>query len=87
MLTNVLVILGINILFSFSGIVDFWGHIGGLIGGLAFSWLAGPVWEIRETPNGRTVVDTRSIKKSRIVAGGLLIYFLLMAAYGIYKKQ
>jgi len=32
-------------------------------------------------------VDTRSIQKSRIVAGGLFLYFLLMAAYGIYKNQ
>lgn len=87
MLTNVLVILGINIMFSLNGTVDFWGHIGGLIGGLAFSWLAGPLWEIRDTPTGRTVVDTRSIQKSRIVAGGLFLYFLLMAAYGIYKNQ
>ena len=33
MLTNVLVILGVNILFSLNGTIDFWGHIGGLIGG------------------------------------------------------
>jgi hypothetical protein len=32
-------------------------------------------------------VDTRTIQKSRIVAGGLFVYFLLMATYGIYKKQ
>ncbi len=87
MLTNVLVILGINLLFSLSGIVDFWGHMGGLVGGLAFSWMAGPLWQVRETPTGRIVVDTRSIQKSRIVAGSLFLYFLLMAAFGIYKKQ
>jgi hypothetical protein len=33
------------------------------------------------------VVDTRTIQKSRIVAGGLFAYFLMMAAFGIYKKQ
>ena len=87
MLTNVLVILGINIFFSLNGTIDFWGHIGGLVGGLAYSWLAGPLWEIRDTPSGRSVVDTRTIQKSRIVAGGLFLYFLLMAAFGIYKKQ
>ena len=44
MLINTLVIIGINLFLgaSLPGI-DNWGHLGGLIGGFAFAWFAGPL--------------------------------------------
>jgi len=54
MLINTLVIIGVNLLFGASlnlvagpgtpGI-DNWGHVGGLFGGFAFAWFAGPLFE------------------------------------------
>ncbi len=54
MLINTLVIIGVNLLFGASlnlvagpntpGI-DNWGHVGGLVGGFAFAWFAGPLFE------------------------------------------
>jgi rhomboid protease GluP len=44
---NVLFIIAINLFLvgSLPGI-DNWGHIGGLVGGLTFTWFASPLWEI-----------------------------------------
>jgi rhomboid protease GluP len=54
MLINTIVIIGVNLIFGASlnlvagpgtpGI-DNWGHLGGLFGGFAFGWFAGPLFE------------------------------------------
>ncbi len=43
-LTNLFVVIAINLLLGFwvPGI-DYFGHLGGLVGGFAFAWFAGPV--------------------------------------------
>ncbi len=45
---NVIFIIVVNLVIDFvpgSGI-DYWGHIGGLLGGLIFTWFAGPRWGV-----------------------------------------
>ena len=54
LLINTIIIIGVNLLFGASlnlvagpnspGI-DNWGHLGGLIGGFAFAWFAGPLFQ------------------------------------------
>ena len=43
-LTNLFVVIAINLVFGFAvpGI-DYFGHFGGLVGGFAFAWFAGPL--------------------------------------------
>ncbi|KAM0025485.1 putative rhomboid protease [Helianthus debilis subsp. tardiflorus] len=37
--------------------IDNWGHLGGLMGGIATSWLIGPAWEVKSTTRlGRKVL-------------------------------
>ncbi|KAL8234565.1 hypothetical protein R6Q59_020665 [Mikania micrantha] len=37
--------------------IDNWGHLGGLLGGVATSWLIGPAWELKSTTRlGRKVL-------------------------------
>ncbi|KAI3803865.1 hypothetical protein L1987_32029 [Smallanthus sonchifolius] len=37
--------------------IDNWGHLGGLLGGIATSWLIGPAWELKSTTRlGRKVL-------------------------------
>ncbi len=45
-LNNILLIVVINLIFGLTvpGI-DNWGHIGGMVGGLAFAWFAGPLYK------------------------------------------
>jgi rhomboid protease GluP len=42
-ISNIVMIVGINLLMGLSPGIDNWGHLGGLLGGLAFAWFAGPV--------------------------------------------
>lgn len=45
-LNNILLIVVINLVFGATvGGIDNWGHIGGLVGGLAFAWFAGPLYK------------------------------------------
>lgn len=47
MLTNVLLVIGLNIVISLTvpGI-DLWGHFGGLLSGAALAWFIGPRWAV-----------------------------------------
>ncbi len=46
-LMNILMIVAINLFLGLSPGIDNWGHLGGLLGGLAFAWFAGPVFQIQ----------------------------------------
>ncbi|MCO6452440.1 MAG: rhomboid family intramembrane serine protease [Caldilineales bacterium] len=41
-LREILILAVINLALGLSPGIDMWGHVGGLIGGLAFAWFAGP---------------------------------------------
>ncbi len=46
-LMNVLYIAGINLLIGFSTTgVDNFGHLGGILGGVLFTWFGGPRWKV-----------------------------------------
>ena len=45
-LSNLIVIAAVNLMIGMSPNIDNWGHIGGLLGGLIFSWFGGPRWEM-----------------------------------------
>lgn len=57
-LGNLVTVILVNFLLGLSPGIDNWGHLGGLMGGLAFAWLGGPIYEI----NGlaQRLQDTRS---------------------------
>lgn len=45
-LTNLAVIVVFNLVLGLSPGIDNWGHMGGLIAGLAFAWFAGPLFSV-----------------------------------------
>ncbi|CAL5358419.1 unnamed protein product [Camellia sinensis] len=54
------IVLNMVIGLLFKGI-DNWGHLGGLLGGAATSWLIGPAWRYESLPeNGRKVIADRA---------------------------
>ena len=81
-LANILMIAVVNLVIGLSPGIDNWGHIGGLIGGLSFAWLAGPVFRIEGDPPIFDAIDAHS---TREVVGAILgvggLFAILIAAF------
>ena len=90
-------IIVINLVIDFvpgSGI-DYWGHIGGLIGGLLYTWFAGPRWQVETTYSPSlldpmqgtmptaTLVDKREPRE--MVTGAAMVLLILgaLAVFGM----
>lgn len=76
MLINTLTITGINLVLGLSPGIDNWGHLGGLIGGLAFAWSAGPLWEVQAEVGGFRLINQRSKSRVILVAALVALVFL-----------
>lgn len=83
---NVLFIIAINLFLvgSLPGI-DNWGHIGGLLGGLMFTWFASPLWEIEGIPPFLQLADRR--QAGEVVTGAVLVLavFGALAVWGMVR--
>jgi rhomboid protease GluP len=66
-LRQIIQVAVVNILIGLSPGIDNWGHIGGLLGGMAFSWFGGPLFELQGSPPILKMVDTRSDKTASLV--------------------
>jgi rhomboid protease GluP len=76
MLTNTVTIAVINLIFGFSiSNIDNFGHLGGLLGGLIFSWIGGPVWKVEGSFPVFDVVDSR---------GGKHIWLGMLATVAVF---
>jgi rhomboid protease GluP len=67
-LTNIIVIIVINLVLGLSPGIDNWGHLGGLVGGLTFAWLAGPVLKITGLAPAYRIEDQRGADRAWLVA-------------------
>jgi len=76
-LINITGIVIVNLILGISPGIDNWGHVGGLIGGLAFAWFAGPLFKIKGTPPDVTLDDTQEGIRMWTTA------ILIVAAFGM----
>jgi len=85
MLTNTAVVIGIN-LFIVGMIpnIDNFGHLGGLLGGAAFAWLAGPIWGPHGLFPEIVISDSRDKSRTLPVTLGVCSLFALGAALKIF---
>ncbi len=60
MLLNLGMVVIVNLLFGLQPGIDNWGHLGGLVGGLIFAWMAGPQYKIQQLQTGLELKDTNS---------------------------
>jgi rhomboid protease GluP len=60
-LNNLLMLLALNLVIGITpgSNIDNWGHVGGLVGGLALSWLIGPIFQPVQPTLGATAIDLR----------------------------
>lgn len=70
-LRQIIQVAAINLIIGLTPGIDNWGHIGGLLGGAAFSWFAGPVFKIEGLSPDLKLVDQRS-------GSGILTVFLVL---------
>jgi rhomboid protease GluP len=82
-LSQVVIIAVINLVIGFapnSGI-DYWGHIGGLIGGTLFAWFGGPLLRKQNLYPPYTVADVRTSREVLIAGTAVtgLFFFLTVA--------
>ncbi len=82
---NVVSVAAINLFIGFSsgGLIDNWGHIGGLLGGLVFAWFAGPLWEVEGLYPLLRLVDRREGRDVVLGASAALIIFGGLAMLGM----
>ncbi len=77
---NLAMVVVVNLFIGLQPGIDNWGHLGGLIGGAAFAWFAGPVLGVESSLGGYNLVDKRTQKD--VVLGGLLaaLPFVILVA-------
>ena len=82
-LMNILYIAGINLLigFSTSGIDNF-GHIGGILGGVLFTWFGGPRWKLEGYPPSVRLVDEREGRGALGGTTAVLLFFIPLTMLG-----
>jgi len=77
MLNSVFFIVGINLMLGLTGGIDNWGHLGGLLAGLAFSWFAGPLLAMNYNQAMPEITDQRSDAAAWLA--GIVVAFVLAA--------
>ena len=81
LLRNVLMMIAVNFVLGLSPGIDNWGHLGGLAGGFAYAWFAGPSFNLLENIYGENVI-VRENKQSLRVSIILILVAVLMVALG-----
>ncbi len=87
-LTNLLVVIGINIVFTLSvPYIDLWGHLGGLSAGLALGWALTPVYRVdRDNLWGAPrVIDAGSPSLRVVVTSVVVLVFVAIVALGTFR--
>ena len=82
-LINLLYIAGVNLLIGFttSG-VDNFGHLGGILGGLIFTWFGGPRWKLEGFSTSLKLVDEREGHGALAGSVAVLLFFIPLTALG-----
>lgn len=81
MIGNVVFVVAVNLLIGLTPGIDIWGHIGGLLGGLIFTWFAGPRWQVEGIYPALQLVDQREL---RDVVTGALITFVIFGGLAVW---
>ncbi len=82
---NVIFIAVVNLIIGLQPGIDNWGHVGGLLGGLMFTWFAGPIWKLEGIPPMVRLVDERTTRDVVIGAATVIMVFSALAMWGLTR--
>jgi rhomboid protease GluP len=77
------ILLNLFLGFSSGGLIDNWGHVGGLLGGAVFTWFAGPLWKIEGIHPFMHLEDKREFRDVVLGAGIVIMIFGGLAVWDI----
>ncbi|MBN2048190.1 MAG: rhomboid family intramembrane serine protease [Anaerolineaceae bacterium] len=86
-LRNIIFVVIMNLLLGLSSQIDNWGHMGGMIGGLAYAWFAGPLLHPRPTAQGIDIVDQHMRKESYWIGGVETVVLFGLSALKIFTAS
>jgi rhomboid protease GluP len=78
-LQNVITVAAINLFIGLSPGIDNWGHLGGLFGGLIFTWFGGPKLGLQGSYPVFDVVDEHEIRDQILGASLVILLFGALA--------
>lgn len=85
-LREIIMILVFNLIIGFSAPqIDNWGHMGGLMGGLAFAWFAGPLIQITKEDNAIRLHDAHRDGRLLWIGGIHLLIVGFLSAIRILR--
>ncbi len=83
MLNRIISLAVINLIIGMQAGIDNWGHIGGLLSGIAFTWFAGPVFNMEVNPPRVRLIDSRNDGQGFLAALGIGLIFGLITLAAI----
>jgi rhomboid protease GluP len=82
-LTNLFTIAAINLIIGFtSSGIDNCGHLGGLLGGLIFTWFGGPRWKLEDVYSAPRLVDERDGHGAIAGTAAVVLFFVPLTVLG-----
>lgn len=87
-LGNILFLAALNLFLGFSSNgIDNWGHIGGLLGGLLFTWFGGPRWKVEGIYPTYSLVDERRGHGALTGLAVVLLVFGALTALALFSPR
>ena len=86
-ITQLVIVAVINLFYSriVPGI-DFWGHVGGLIGGTLFAWFGGPIFRRQGIYPPYTLADIRTTREIVIAGAAVCGLFLFLTVVLMFLR-
>jgi rhomboid protease GluP len=83
---NVAFVIVANLLLGLVPGIDNWGHVGGLLGGLIFTWFAGPRWEVEGIYPDFRLKDKMESRDVMVGVSTVFLVFGSLAVWGMLFK-
>lgn len=84
-LRNLISLAAINLMIGLSPGIDNWGHVGGLLGGLLFTWIAAPVYRVAGDGPEYELENQRGVSATVLAALVTTGLFAILAAVPIVR--